>query len=1445
MSLIPAPTLSSPTHQPIPTSQHAGGDKAAALGMAADALLRHFVSGKAPTAHDLRAAMEQAFGATDATGAWVWKDAYEALEIAQVLFLRRFLPAMRSSAKAPHQLLGMLGKLGALIPAHTRRSEDSVGLQQFSTPLELAWLVAEAAGITADDVVLEPSAGTGQLAIFANTLGARLHLNELPGTRADILASLFPNSAITHHNAENIHDHLDPAVQPTVIIMNPPFSASPNVTGSLAGVDFRHLKSALHRLAPCGRLVAITSQNLWPHNLRWTEAFAELEKIATLRYTAAISGKLFQRHGTTITTRLTVFDKLPADQHHSKTSNAPFETADLLLLDMMAWVPQRAACAPCTPPPPTRAKPAAIPSVTPRTITAQRHNQEVRNISGDELLYDIIDTSPNSVRSDAIYQAYTPERVAIAGARPHPTALVQSAAMASVKPPVPTYRPHLPRSIVSNGLLSDAQLETTIYAGEAHSRLLAGRWTVSDTLDSLSAAPTESEGSVQFRRGYFIGDGTGVGKGREVSAIILDNWIKGRRKAVWVSKSDTLLEDAQRDWSALQQEKLLIIPQSRFKQGKPITLQHGILFTTYATLRSAERQGKASRLQQIIDWLGKDFDGVIIFDEAHAMANAAPSASDRGAKAASQQGLSGLKLQHALPNARVVYVSATGATTIENLAYAQRLGLWGSDDLPFPTRTDFVAAMQQGGIASSEVLARDLKSLGLYVARSLSYEGVEVDMLEHTLTPEQVSIYDAYARAYQIIHTNLEAALKAANISGESGETLNRNAKSSALSAFESNKQRFFNHLITAMAVPSLLASMQADIDAGRAPVIQIVSTSEALMERRLAELSPAELNDLNFDVTPREYVLDYLKHSFPTQLFETYTDDQGNLQSTPVYTADGHPVVSREAEQARDQLLEDLALLPPVQAALDQLIHHFGTERIAEVTGRSRRIIKTSGKHGPVLSVQNRPGSTNLAETQAFLDDTKQALIFSDAGGTGRSYHADLAYLNQRKRVHYLLEAGWKADNAIQGLGRSHRSNQKQPPLFRPVTTDVRGQKRFLSTIARRLDSMGAITRGQRQTGGQGLFRPSDNLESTYARDALRTFYGHLHRGLVPCTSLMAFQNATGLRIVDRDGTMLEELPPISRFLNRVLALEITMQNEIFAYFENLLESRIERAIAAGIYDVGLETITAESLSVASRSLIATNAGTGAETQLLKIKRKRRNSPLTLSAVAHELDQPNARTLINTKSKRTALQVPTSSLTLEDGTVERRVRLLRPMENTPVPVSLMEESNWEPCDLEVFKRQWDAEIASLPEFVEDHFHVMSGLLLPYWKRLPLNNPRVYLFTTDDGEAHIGRLIPTEVLGAFTEDKPDLTPEEAWQHVNDNGILRLDSGLLIKRVTTMHAARIEVMGFTPSLYAQLKAMGLFSETIAFKLRLFIPMGLEGTPILTTLLAKYPITSTAF
>src|SRR3546814_7963150 len=132
-------------------------------------------------------------------------------------------------------------------------------------------------------------------------------------------------------------------------------------------------------------------------------------------------------------------------------------------------------------------------------------------------------------------------------------------------------------------------------------------------------------------------------------------------------------------------------------------------------------------------------------------------------------------------------------------------------------------------------------------------------MLEHRLTPGHICIYDAYAGAFQIIHNNLDAAMQAANITGATG-TLNAQAKSAARSAFESAKQRFFNHLITAMQTPSMVASIARDLEAGHACVVQIVSTGEALMERRLADIPTEEWDDVPVDVPTTENVLSYLE---------------------------------------------------------------------------------------------------------------------------------------------------------------------------------------------------------------------------------------------------------------------------------------------------------------------------------------------------------------------------------------------------------------------------------------------------------------------------------------------------------------------------------------------------------------------------------------------------------
>jgi hypothetical protein len=1439
----------------VPLPGIAGGGATPAMLLAAGtALATRLARGVPLAAADLRAAMEAACGGTDAQGAWVWKDAYEAGEVAQVLFLRRFGPAMLAKAPTPAALLALMARIAGLLPTQTRRSEESVAFQQFSTPLPLAYVAACAAGLRPGERVIEPSAGTGLLAIQAELAGGRLHLNELAPTRAGLLDLLFPAGAPTRHDAAQLHDRLDPAVIADAVLMNPPFSVAAGVEGRYGAATAEHLRAALARVAPGGRLVAITGEGFRPDRPAGRAAFAALaERGGRLVFSAGLSGRAYAGHGTTFDVRLSVFDRVPGE------AAAPLgmtgDTAALLDA-VLAGVPPRPALAGATAPVPAPASPPARRSAIPglgraAPVRTAPRPAAPRTADGAEtaepLAYEAIEALPAVLQAEAaLYETYGLETLRIAGAKPHPTPLVQSTAMASVRLPAPSHAPRLPARIVADGLLSECQLETVIYAGAAHARHLPGHWSVDETGLVLSAARADAEGAVRFRQGFFLGDGTGAGKGRQVAGIILDNWMQGRRRALWVSKSDTLIEDARRDWRGLGREPLQIVPLSRFAPGKPIGLGEGILFTTFATLRGGSRDGSGSRLDQIVAWLGAEFDGVIALDEAHALANAAASGGARGTVEASQQGRAGLALQYRLPDARVLYVSATGAVTVEKLAYAQRLGLWGGGAFPFPTRTDFVSAMQQGGLAAMEVLARDLKALGLYTARSLSYAGVEVEMLEHTLSDAQRAIYDDYADAFQVIHTHLDAALKASGVTGESGGTLNRQAKSAARSAFESSKQRFFNHLLTAMKCPSLIGAIEAVLEAGHAAVVQIVSTGEALMERRLAEIPASEWGDLQIDVTPREYVLDYLASAFPVQLYEPYSDADGNILSRPATDDDGNPVLCREAVERRDAMIEHLCALAPVQSALDQILHRFGTQVVAEVTGRSRRIVRRTGKDGvDRLTLETRPGAANLAETQAFQDDEKRVLVFSDAGGTGRSYHADLGAKNQRLRVHFLLEAGWKADAAVQGLGRTNRTNQAQPPLFRPVTTDVKGEKRFLSTIARRLDTLGAITRGQRQTGGQGLFRPEDNLEGPYAATALRQLYWAIVRGEVAGCTLAQFEAMTGLTLVNDAGGLLDELPPIGRFLNRVLALRIAVQDRLFEAFEERLALVIEGAVSAGVYDVGVEMLTAESFVVRDRESVYTHPASGAQTHLLTIAERRRLKPLGLDAALDWIAE-GYRPVRNAKSGRIALVGRAASETRDDGSVVARVRLVRPLQRQILDAPAFARSHWEDADPAAFRAAWSAELAALPEFEERSLTVVTGLLLPIWDRLPGIDMRVYRLVTDAGERIVGRVVEPEDL-AVTRQRLDLgagaamTPADAFAAVSGGrASLHLSGELQVRRVRAMGEDRIELIGFGESARAGLKALGLFSEVIAWKTRLFVPTGGSGAAILGALMERHAL-----
>ncbi|GBH32906.1 MULTISPECIES: strawberry notch C-terminal domain-containing protein [Sphingobium] len=605
------------------------------------------------------------------------------------------------------------------------------------------------------------------------------------------------------------------------------------------------------------------------------------------------------------------------------------------------------------------------------------------------------------------------------------------------------------------------------------------------------------------------------------------------------------------------------------------------------------------------------------------------------------------------------------------------------------------------------------------------------------------------------------------------------------------------------------------------------------IMENRRKPASLAATLDINCDC--KEYIIDYLERAFPTRQMRVFKDDTGTPRSLPMVSEDGHPVYNPEAQAARDALIEKLCAMPPIKSALDALLEHFGHDNVAEVTGRTKRLITASDGR---QKLENRSARTSQAEAAAFMAGKKRMLVFSDAGGTGRSYHASLDVANQEQRVHLLLEPGWRADRAIQGLGRTHRTHQATTPLFRPVTTDCKGELRFTSTIARRLDSLGALTRGQRQTGGQGLFDPADNLESEYACAALLSWFDLLAAGKLSSTTLDDFQHRTGLELANEDGVLKDEMPPIQRWLNRILALPIALQNSIFDEFLSLIETRVSAAREAGRLDVGVETILVDKATLIDDVVLRTDARTGATSHLLTIEIARRRNPVSLERILRIADgDGSAGFMINRKSGKAALRMRARSLMEEkEGTPIPRVEMMRPTRNEYMREDDLYESSWEEVDREAFCTEWSAEVEIARETVDSEtIRLATGLLLPIWSALPSDHMAVNRIVDGEGRSWLGRLVfDDHVPQLFTKlgiDRSETLPADAVVRAVTAG-RSIDVShpfpLTIKRSVVNGSPRIELVGCPYDRLAWLKSIGCFTEVIQYRTRIFVPMASAET-----------------
>ncbi len=943
----------------------------------------------------------------------------------------------------------------------------------------------------------------------------------------------------------------------------------------------------------------------------------------------------------------------------------------------------------------------------------------------------------DTVEGDDLFTNYRPARMSIKNAQAHPDLLVESAALASVVPPEPFYRPHLDSSLVDRAVLTDVQLETIVYAGQAHSEYLA-----SNPADANGAPP---------RQGFLVGHGTGVGKGRIGAGIIMDNWNQGRRHAVWFIERTRHFNTAIRDWVALGGRASDLINLAEFGAGEQLPNREGILVVTYATGRNEKR------LEQIIDWVGLNSEDVILFDEAHNMRNAEVENNGWQSRKQSQQGMAGVKLQNTLPNARVTYMSATGASDIASMGYAVRLGLWGRGTA-FPTAESFFTEMKAGGINALELVARDLKALGLYFATNLSLEGTVYERLEYRLTDEERQIQDRLSDAWSKVNISLQKAMLTTGLHALRPGSTTTQAKTKKLGGreraahiaqFGMAKSRFFQALLSSFKARPIIEAIRKDMADGHAAVVQMTNTYEANVNRAIENNKGGDLSTV--EATPKDIIIEYILKQFPVQKFQVKSMGSKTVFLEPMLDTSGNPVLCPQAVQERDDLIREIDLMKMPEGPLEQLFDAFGPEQIAEITGRRRRLVP--GAVSGERKLEDRTPAQVTEDIRLFNADVKRILVFSASGGSGESYHADRRIKNQRLRRHYLLQPGWRADLAIQGLGRTNRSNQCQKPVYILVTTDLWADRRMLSTVASGMQGLGAITRGQRHAATQDLFTQEDNLESGLAETAWLQFLQDIDSGNVPNLSLATFEKETGIPLTDFGGRRLIKDPPaLRRFLNAMSGMTCDRQDAFGYNFKQRLDEVGLDAIRNDTFDRGIETLNPDSLIKLEDTVIFHEPKTGAATRLLKMLRIDPVDPVDFgTASRHAIRSGNARFVRSALTNRVACLVfPRTNEKAEDDDVITHI--------SPNGIKARKRKDviaerWQIIGSQDARELWDAELSQASGDSETVFYVVTGCLLPLWDKLPKASETrrviVYQMETDEGERILGRVLPEDWAAHF------------------------------------------------------------------------------------------------
>ena len=1036
----------------------------------------------------------------------------------------------------------LICKLYDMQPTIAARSSNRIKMQQYSTPLPMAWNAARfAMSGKKGGKVLEPTAGNGML-VFAVPAN-QVHVNELDETRLDNLRE----QGFAQVTQQDATEPFEGGQQYDVIIANPPFGKRNEVEYDgkmIPGLDPQITLNALASMKDNGKAAIIIGGNMEYGNNGGLKSmkpfFTYLYDHYNVKGVVDMDGKLYSKQGTTFPTRMILIAGRRSDEERVQTAVYPpveskaIRKADSFddLYDIIDEVINSKEKTNGTEI--LRSQQGQLVSVADqpsRNTDGTGHSGQSRknDDTGHGQRGTAHSTESNSGRSQQVLSREhrtdtgngetrrgaggnteggsrgisepDVQRVGTVGVSTERVGLGETRTEQPKKRTLTeeksAYRPHnsafslqsvAPAAMVEAMDNVLTQIETENGNIDEFVRKELGYDTIEETHQALAAEQIDSVAMAiyQMKQGQalIIGDQTGVGKGRQMAALI--RWaVKRGEKPIFITQKADLFSDIYRDLVDIGSGDLVpfifnsdgaMVDSNGNTVHKPLSSkemakvfatgqlpdEYDFAVLTYSQVNTgdevsqkeaeeaakkrggrtkkskASKDGKATPKATFLRAIAED--NYLFLDESHTAAGTSNT---------------GAYLQSILRSAKAAtFASATFAKRPDTMPlYAIRTAMSQAKVEP----DKLIGIIEKGGVTLQEIMSRELTNAGQMVRRERDMSDVVTDWktINDPATVKRArENYDRTIAAFNAIikfqedyvKPMVDAMDKELAIMAESAGIKRGTDKMGVENVpFASKTYNYTKQLMLALKVDAIANEVDAEIKAGRHPVIALEST----MESSIKDYSAGEvISEPTFSAS--------LLRGLDTVMQYTIKDENGKEQHaryTPKQLGEAGEKAYYELQDFIRKSTSDI-FISPLDAIIERL-HGMGY-KVGELTGRNVYVERDDD--GRVV-VRRRTDKDKKRMQREFNSGELDVLILNKSASTGISLHASEKFSDQRQRTMIIAQPLSDINDYMQMIGRIDRTGQVHRGYYINLGLPVPAENRFLMMLSTKLKSLNANT--------------------------------------------------------------------------------------------------------------------------------------------------------------------------------------------------------------------------------------------------------------------------------------------------------------------------------------------------------------------------------------------------